>query len=218
MDGRGFAGTLIGFTTTLFLGLLLISALLGWSIALGAALAAIFDFSLFEGAVLALIASGIVIGSVIGIVKQAPSLERPSPLENPYEESLIPVERFTSRPQRATWDHIFRFNLANDILEALADRDMPANLNRAQREQLAIHLSEIVAAEIKAHASPRRGALKISTDGLKARMAAMNLTPYDDEILETTVLIANQLTALPHFRRVISNDLWNTRVTSYFDE
>jgi hypothetical protein len=218
MDGRGFAGTLIGFTTTLLLGLLLISALLGWSIALGAALAAIFDFSLFEGAVLALIATGIVLGSVIGIIRYSVSENRPSSLDNPYEEALIPVERFTSRPQRATWDHIFRFNLANDILEALADRDMPANLNRAQREQLAIHLSEIVAAEIKARQPPRRGPLQINADELKARMAAMDLTPYDDEILETTVLIANQLTALPHFRRVISNDLWNTRVTSYFDE
>jgi len=102
--------------------IVVIAFILAWSILIGWVLTLILPFELFEGSLLAIIASGIVFVSLLN------SSDAP-------DDSFfsIPLGRFIETPDDMTWENWVRYNIANVLHEdfsqhGVVDEDMAAQV------------------------------------------------------------------------------------------
>jgi hypothetical protein len=102
---------MFGVTVVLAVVLILIIVLMGWSLFLGWILSLIFPFDLFEGSLLAMLASGIAAYVFVN---------SPKPEDDAWENVIsthdIPSERFFKSDEDKTWENWARYEIANAIL------------------------------------------------------------------------------------------------------
>lgn len=191
--------------------LLAIGLILGWSLGLGWLLQRWIGLTLFEGAVLVMLASAGVaylIKSLLTSTQQQLMAPRPWPpneveLEDESGDALddwaaphypIPTERFRPRSGFLTGKDLFKYEVANNISLAMAAEPKSVGMmNPQQVNEVSIRLAGIVADILKKRRNPNQ--TKISVKGLRQQMTQMDLRPYDQDLLELTVQTSNQLLA-----------------------
>src|SRR5690606_7611127 len=108
-----------------------------------------------------------------------------------------------------TWEAWFLYELANSIY-AEVDQNEQVNgfMDKTQRKELAVRLAEICTASLKEKAGKRRPP-SLTVSDLRQQMTAMELQPYDDDLLSVTVAVVNLDLQLPPLQDVIYKKLWN---------
>ncbi len=184
--------------------------LLGWSIIIGWVLTQIFAFTLFEGSLLALgatcMAAYLILSTLIDRLSLPDDVFAEDDLFEDENDDLISPERFFPTPAERTWEAWFRFQVANTIYANL--RKNPGSLDKPQKQELSVRLSEICIAAIK-HKSPKSRSFHLTIDDVRRQMDSMELKPYDDDILEIGVDATNLSMVLPPAETVIREKLWN---------
>lgn len=207
---------------------LIMGLILAWSLGWGVLLRNWLSLTLFEGAVLILGASYLAfqVGSfVLGrFVDNDMSLstsdfdddEDEFDDDDEYDEDdeqlsyPILAKRFTSAPNGGTWEAWTRYIIANNICLALtAEPEVAGYLNERQKQEVSIRLADVVVSVLQ-HVKSSSSQPRITITGLKHQMDSMNLQPYEDELLLTTVRVVNMgLRAEPHLKQVVRDKLWS---------
>lgn len=192
------------------MGLVLLSALLGWSLLVGWVLTQVVSLSLFEGALLALVASGFVGQFITSFLAATRSREEEFDEEEYGSAYEIAETRFYKDPSERTWGAWFRFHVANILFSELrySETSTLKTMDAPQMQELAIRLSEIGLAAIR-HKSPQMRRMTITLSDLKQQMARMEMKPYDDPILLSAVNAVNVVITLPHMEEIFRRKLWD---------
>ncbi|MBZ0310837.1 MAG: hypothetical protein K8I82_32565 [Anaerolineae bacterium] len=185
--------------------------ILGWSIIVGWILTQIFAFTLFEGTLLGMLASGMagyfIFSALLDrLTDAADSLTEWS--NEDEEEDNIPAERFFPTPAQRTWEAWFRFQVANTIYAELRENLPTATMDKPQKQELSIRLSEICIAALK-DKSPKANTLHLTIHDLQGQMTTMELKPYDDDLLNVAAEATNLSLILPPAETVIREKMWN---------
>lgn len=185
----------------------LMIVLLGWAIIVGWVLTQMFAFTLFEGTLLAMVATG-----MAGYLIFSTLLDRlnlPDDEDELWDEDTdnIPAERFFPTPAERTWEAWFRFQVANTIYSELRENHPTAAMDKPQKQELSIRLSEICIAALKSKSTRSRD-FHLSINDLQGQMKTMELKPYDDDILEVAADATNLSLVLPPAETVIREQLW----------
>ena len=172
--------------------LIVIAVVLVWSLALGWALTLVLPFDLFQGALLAMLASGI--GAYAFF--HSPNVD-----EREWDDAVglhdIPLEQFCRSEADRTWANWARHEIANAILYALQQALDPGTLDASARESVAILLSGPAVALLR-RKSARSTKLEVTVAQLRNQMQRMELEPLDEPILRAAVEGINlALTAAP---------------------
>jgi hypothetical protein len=177
----------------LILGLVIVSLILVLGIAIGVGwiLTLILPFTLFEGALLVMLASVIVgiIGSnlVRSLSDSAWDLTDDDYDEGEDDRGGIPASRFFKTSADGTWEAWFRYEIANDIYgEFLVSPTQIAPMDDRQLQELAIRLADTAVAILKAR-KPRVRRVEITQAMLAREMTKAGQQPYDDDILGMAV-------------------------------
>jgi hypothetical protein len=88
-------------------------------------------------------------------------------------------------------------------------------IEKPQRQELAIRLAEIGVERLK-QKSTRAKRLKVTLEELKQQMTAMDLQPYDDDLLRVAVSACNRALLQPEIERGVRGKRWQ-KVTDRFD-
>jgi hypothetical protein len=181
----------------LILILVLVSLVLtlGIAIGIGWLLTLFFPFSLFEASLLGLIASVIVGTFWYNLVGSIPNLKSTQYDEFEDEEDedfdSIPASRFFKSNTDKTWEGWLRYQLANDIYTEFQEEEHPIiSKGEKQAQELAIRLADIVIPILKTK-SPKAKRLTVTLPALKQQMNRIGQRPYDDDILNSTVMAVN---------------------------
>lgn len=189
--------------------LILTIIILGWSIIVGWILTQVFAFSLFEGTLLAMVASGLAGYLILSTV-----LDRLTEAAESYtdweeeDEDNIPPERFFPTPAQRTWEAWFRFQVANTIYSELRQNHPTTAMDKPQKQELSIRLSEICITALKSKPTKAKN-YHLSIGDLQNQMTTMELKPYDDDLLQVAADATNLSLVLPPAETVIRERLWN---------
>lgn len=185
----------------------LMIVLLGWAIIVGWVLTQMFAFTLFEGTLLAMVATGMAGYLVFSTLLDRLSL--PDDEDELWDEDTdnIPAERFFPTPAERTWEAWFRFQVANTIYSELRENHPTTAMDKPQKQELSIRLSEICIAALKSKSTRSRD-FHLSINDLQRQMKTMELKPYDDDILEVAADATNLSLVLPPAETVIREQLW----------
>jgi len=170
-----------------FAGVLGLSLLIGWLLTL------ILPFTLFEGSLLALIAT-IVIGVIaVNFFKGMPLPDLDSALDaddfDDYKE--IPEERIYKSEADRTWENQYRLEMANQIYAEFQDEpEKVASMGEKQVQELALRLSEIAMAILKAK-SPSPNMVRVTRSAFLKQMKKLNQQPYSNDILDLAMIGIN---------------------------
>ena len=183
-----------------------------WSIGLGWLLSHLLPFSLFEGSLLAMVAS-VIVGYVASRILD--SLELPLLEPEPREPWVdlpsyaIPHTRFYSSETDKTWEAWFRFEVANRLYDALAASPrVTGRLDKSQRQELAVRLADVGIALLKAKTGRGRQ-VRTRLSAWQAHMADQGLKPYDEALLRLAMTTLHTTLAVPLFERVVRAKLWD---------
>ncbi len=184
--------------------------ILGWSIVVGWILSQIFAFTLFEGTLLVMLASGMAGYFIFSTLLERLTDAADSLTEwgDDEEEDSIPAERFFPTPAQRTWEAWFRFQVANAIYAELRENLPTATMDKPQKQELSIRLSEICIAALK-NKSPKAKNLHLTIHDLQGQMTTMELKPYDDDLLNVAAEATNLSLILPPAETVIREKRWN---------
>ncbi len=207
----------IVFPILLILACLLgITILLAWSIGLGWLLGKIFEFTLFEGSLLALISSIAVVYVLFRLLSLNPAdvdLEEAGLALPAYE---IPMNRFYKTDADKTLGAWFTYTLSNNIYIEFQTMPHSAGLmDKAQLQELAIRLAGIIVTMLE-HKSVRAKRIRITQAELRKQMVQMDQKPYDEDILAAAVQATNLQLDLEAAETVVRSRLWK-RHTDMFD-
>jgi hypothetical protein len=186
---------------------------LAWSIGLGWLLSHILPFSLFEGSLLAMVAS-VIVGYVASRILRGldlPLIEPELALEQRVDlpSYAIPHTRFYPTETDKTWEAWFRFELANRLYDALAASPrLTGYLDKSQRQELAIRLTDVGIALLKAKTGRGRQVRTRLVDW-QGHMAKQGLKPYDEALLGLAMTTLHNTLATPLFERVVRTKLWD---------
>ncbi len=201
---------LVFILLVIVLGLALV---LAWSIGLGWLLSHVLPFSLFEGSLLAMVAS-VIVGYVASRILdglELPFIEPETLAEKPGEvpSYAIPYTRFYPTEADKTWEGWFRFELANRLYDALAVAPrLTGRLDKSQRQELAIRLTDIGIVLLKAKTGRGRQVRTRLADW-QAHMTQQGLKPYDEALLRLAMTTVNNVLAVPLFEHVVRAKLWD---------
>lgn len=195
--------------------------LLGVGIGLGWVLTLIFPFTLFEGSVLAVIATALVGNFWLNTFNQFKTddvydeYERNMALlddedEKDYPEyDEIPTERFYKTADEQTGEAMFRHQIANGIYIAFQDEPHTVGpMGPSQTKELAVRLADLAMALCK-RKPPHTKTFRITKSALKKEMTKMGLRPYDDDILNVTVKATNAELLDEIMDDIIRQKLWD---------
>ena len=186
--------TLVTIFIILLIGSLAITLLILWSTGLSWLLIKLLPFTLFEGALLIMLATIFILYTVIKVLADPPQRATDDfPLGTaPHQKDMISEDRFWKDADEKTNEAWFRYTIANMLYAEISDLELDLTLGKAQQKELAIRLTDIVVAMLKAR-KYRRGARRvaITLPQLKDQMEKMGQRPYDEDILETTVAAIN---------------------------
>lgn len=196
---RVFLSFLLIVLLFLVLFLLATAALLAWAIFLGWLLTKIggLDFNLFEGSLLALIAS-ITVGVIAYRIANArvPSFSEDEEDEEEFEDEdedyPIPFGRFAKTEEEKTYEAWYRYEVANGIFGEIRDAPQVGSvMGEPQIQELAVRLADISVAALKR--KQRYGAaVSVTIKAMQAEMEKMEQRPYDEDILRAAVRAINE--------------------------
>lgn len=180
------------------LGIVLMLLLFGWSLGLGWLITRLLSFTLFEGTLLGLLITIVVIsalGRVIlsGMPSEPLWLDEDWEDEDEDEDYSIPPTRFWKRENERTAEKFTHYVLANEIYREATDSPKARGfMGEQQLQELSIRLGELALEVLKKKRKNARNLL-ITINQLQQQMTQMNLQPYDREILALTVDVVNDL-------------------------
>jgi hypothetical protein len=170
-----------GIMIFLTIMLIVIIVLMGWSLFLGLILSLILPFDLFEGSLLAMLASGIAAYVFIN---------GPKPEDDAWENVVsthdIPSARFFKSDEDKTWENWARYEIANAILYEFKQSLKPGTMTAEQLESLAIRLSGAAVAILK-RKSPRATRFDVTMSQLRSQLKRMDQQPYDEDIMRVAL-------------------------------
>ena len=204
-----------------FIGLIIITVIIAWSVGVGWLVAKLLPFTLFEATLLAMLASLLAIfmvGRLMNLSNEA-ELEDTAVSSDTFPpgsfvlpEDGIPASRFVQSEEDETDESWFRYQIANDIYDdLLAELDLDATMGETQVKELAVRLTDVVTAVFKARPKkPRSQRVSITVAQLKKQMDKMELRPYDNDILKTTANAVNErLSYDDELADIVRQKTWN---------
>lgn len=181
---------------------------LGIFIFIGWLLTLFLPFSLFEGALLSMIAC-LVTGSLWHtILRSGTSGEED---ENDFEADEIPQSQFWSAPAERTWENWFRYIIANSVYEDLLESPHWVEvMSEAHLQDLCIGLADASLEILKAK-SPRSTRLRVSKGSLKHEMVKMGHPLYQEGILNPAVAAVNAILVPMEgvLRQIVREQSWD---------
>lgn len=201
--------------------LLIIAAILviilAFGLGIGWLLARIFGFSLFEGALLALVAGGVAAGAVLvvrGGNERSPLATMTSAGLDDEDESedyeLIPSTRFSERGGR-TFQSWCEYELSNAIYAAFQDQPKAvAFMNASQQQELAIRLGQSAVAVLKTKTA-RSTSYHLTHAQIERQLKQAGQMPYDRAIMDLAVATVNDelMTNEQAYHHIIKLRLWD---------
>jgi len=207
---------ILGFVATIsliLLGILLLVALfLAWALGVGWLLGQIVPLTLFEGALLASVAT-LAVGVVAARILSGELVPVTGPEEvNDWFDEPIPFTRFYPSGEIGTVEDWFAFRLANEIYYELQERAFTEE-ERLPLEDTSMDLAETALRVLK-HKPPGTKRVLISFRAMQKESDARQHESVDDELLEVAVRVTNNLLDDDNdLRRVITQRLWDEPVT-----
>lgn len=203
----------------LFIAAIVLIITLAYGLGIGWVLGRLFGLSLFEGAVLAFLASIVGGGAVLAFLRSDSTSSRRASYagvegdnEDEKEEDYdaIPANRFTERSGRTfqTWCD---YELSNSIYIAFQDNpNKVAFMNASQQQELAIRLAQSAVVILKGK-STRSTSLLLSRAQIERQLRQTGQMPYDDSIMDMAVDAMNQELELNEsaYEHIIKLRLWN---------
>jgi hypothetical protein len=105
----------------------------------------------------------------------------------------MPARRFYQTEGDKTAEAWFRFQLANNILEDVADEPrVVRQMSPTQLEELAVRLTDVVVGVLK-RKPKRTKRVAVTIGALQQEMIKTGQKPYDDDILQAAVSSVNAL-------------------------
>ena len=210
---RFLLGTLFTILIFLLIGTLAISLLVFWSAGLSWLLIKLLPLTLFEGALLILLATIFVLYVAVKLLSDIPRPDSNGlpPTISLSDDDAIPDDRFWQSADEKTNEAWFRYAIANELYEDISDMELDLTLGKAQQKELAIRLTDIVVAVLKVR-NYRKNARRvaITLPQLKEQMEKLGQRPYDDDILETAVSTVNiRLSYDEELVDIVINKTWN---------
>jgi hypothetical protein len=192
-------GGLLFWLLFVFIGLVIIAILLGWSTGIGWVVIKLLPFTLFEATLLVMLSSvvaGYLIYRLMNLPNElddSPNFDDFSPESIIFPDVNIPADRFIDPDEEETDETWFQYQIANDIYDHLQDDlALDESMGATQAKELAIRLAEVVTAVFHSRSPKSRNKrVSITITQLKKQMNKMKLRPYDDDILETAVSAVN---------------------------
>ncbi|MBM4429365.1 MAG: hypothetical protein FJ026_03330 [Chloroflexi bacterium] len=189
--------------------------ILGISLGLGWALTLVLPFSLFEGALLGMMAT-LASGVVWYTIFRSASSRESEGEESSFEVDEIPVSWFWKTDGERTWENWFRYVLANSIYVDLLDSPRGlGGLGERQVQELAVQLAETALGALKATPAHAKR-LRVSRGILKRQMVKAGRRPYENDLLDLAAAVVNEeLVHLEKLRQVVRGQLWDDVAEAY---
>jgi hypothetical protein len=191
----------LAVVVTVVLGVVVV--VLGWSLFLGWILTLILPFDLFEGSLLAMLASGIAAYVFFN---------SPKPESVDWEDEVsthdIPMGRFFKSDEDKTWENWARYEVANAILYEFKQSLKTGTMNAEQTESMAIRLSDAAVAILK-RKSPRTTKFEVTLAQLRSQLKRMDVQPYDEDIMQAAVEGINLALTAPPVVFAIRKKMWD---------
>lgn len=202
-----------------------LTIILAFGIGLGWLLGRLFGFTLFEGAVLALMAGAI--GATAGYLfarGDSTSLEstRLAGSNGKTEETdyeVIPPGRFIAKTGR-NFQSWCEYEMSNAIYTTFQDAPKQvAFMNASQQQELAIRLAQSVVSALKTR-SPRTTTLRITRAQVERQLHQVGQMPYDDGIMEMAVDAVNEELEINQdaYLHIIKLKLWSMESDWWADD
>ena len=190
-----------------FLALLTVVLLLAMGLGLGWLLTLFLPFSLFEGALLGMLAmwgSGAI---WFVILRSTPPID----VDEDMVDEGIPEGRFWEVEAERTWANWFRYVLANAIYgEIMMTPGWLGGLRAKRQQEIAIELADASLAAVRVRVTKARAA-KVTCNTIKQQLLDGGQRPYEDEVLDVAVRAVNLslLYMEEELRMVIKEKLWD---------
>ncbi|GAB4411961.1 MAG: hypothetical protein Kow00106_06460 [Anaerolineae bacterium] len=194
---------MLRFLGTLIALLVVIAIILVWSLALGWLLTRVLPLDLFQGALLAMVASAISAYALFNIPRLGES-------EWDYAGTSydIPIERFIASEADRTWANWARLEIANTILDVFRRSLEPGTLDAAELEERAVLLSGAAMAILR-RKSAHSSTLEITEAQLRNQLQRMKLEPLDDAVLRAAVEGINLAVMAPPIVFAARKQVWD---------
>ncbi|HEY52429.1 MAG TPA: hypothetical protein G4N94_03130 [Caldilineae bacterium] len=171
--------------------LVLAAIILGAGIGVGWLLTRFLPFTLFEGAVLGVLAVSVAGATTWRFFRSGPSYPDDELFFDDEDFDLddlppgvIHPSRFIEDEADRTWENWFHYLFANDIYRDLTVFDeQVVHMNDMQKQELAIRLAEVIVAILRAK-PPSTRRLRITKEQVRRKLTKMGMRPYDDDIIE----------------------------------
>lgn len=183
--------------------LIVIVLVLVWSLALGWVLTRVLPFDLFQGTLLAMLASWI--GAYI--LFKSPSADEPA-WDYPFGSRAIPLERFLKSENDRTWETWARYELANAILFTFQQSRELGTMDADTLESHAMQLSAPAVAILK-RKSARSTKLTVTEAQLRSQVKRMELEPLDEATLRAAVEGINLALTVEPLGFVVREQVWD---------
>lgn len=210
----------------LLLGAIALTIILAFALGIAWILGRLFGFTLFEGAVLAMLAA-IIGGGVLLIIRggsasprsaSRAAIEDDEDEEDEEDYDVIPSSRFTETSGR-TFQSWCEYELSNSIYTTFQDEPKQvAFMNASQQQELAIRLAQSAVAVLKGKTG-RSISLQITRTQIERQLRQTGQMPYDDGIMEMAVKAIDMELESNHsaYEHIITLRLWN-KTSEWWDE
>ena len=206
-------GLLISIVVAIVILLIVLIAhalVLGWAIGLGWVLGRFLPLSLFEGALLAILATGIVVYIGRNLLAVGLPDADEADEEEEEEEDFISPDRFYETEQDKTWEAWLRYRFANVIYEyLLTGPPFIISMSDRQLENMSIRLADAGVALLRSGGRSRKKPPRITIATLRRQMKEMEMRPYNDEILRLAVEAFHEEMDFGGVQEVIEGNLWD---------
>jgi len=184
--------------------------LLSWSLFWGWLLTLVLPFTLFEGALLIMIATMFVTYGIASASKMLPPLledwEEEEDITNHY---MLPFNQFMGSKQDYNWENWVRYNLANEVDYVYREFLEDDNLSDEARESMAIHMADAAIEVLKRKSFvPPDG---ITTNQLNRQLNKMNVQLEHERYLDLALSGINEVITYPYIEIVIRQKKWKQR-------
>lgn len=192
----------------LLAAVLLLVFFLAWGIGLGWLAIRWLPFSLFQSALLCLVATFTLF---YAFFMETAAVREQLELEDDWlhVDAPIELERFMGEAGKRTGDVWFRYVTANAIYEELTETPrLMGSMGEPQAQELAMRLAEVSTAVLQRKPNNTR-TFRITRAALQKQMGRMKQRPYDDDLLDLTVNVINeQIETDMTLQMVAQNRLW----------
>ncbi len=191
--------------------LLVVAFIIGWSLLFGWLLSLIIALTLFEGALLVMLATFATAYAMLHYQADTSSdlwFDDDDDDEDFYQ---IKPDRFVKSSAERTWENWMRYEIANAINIHFAETDLQSEtVSEQDLREIAIRLADVTIAAVKRR-SPRTHPLRLTPEQLTSQMRHMELQPYDNDIISEASAAINLMLSTPMVTRVVREELWDDR-------